>query len=98
MGPGRVKQRDYKNGVRLTYAYDGVAGVPNPAGDFGVKQIIRTTHARIADGAVLDDRAYTWDRGGNKTSMTEHHSGGEPARHAKRDLSRFPGRGSPGHR
>ena len=89
VGPGRVKQRDYKNGVRMTYAYDGITGVPNPAGDFGVKQITRTTHARIADAVVLDDRAYTWDRAGNKTSHSELHSGGAQRAYAYDSVSRL---------
>jgi len=88
-GPGRVKQRDYKNGVRMTYAYDGITGVPNLTGDFGVKQIIRTTHARIADAAVLDDRVYTWDRAGNKTSHYELHTGGSQRDYAYDSVNRL---------
>jgi len=89
VGPGRVKQRDYKNGVRMSYAYDGITGVANPAGDFGVKQIVRTTHARIVDAAVLDDRAYTWDRAGNKTSHYELHTDGSQRDYAYDSVNRL---------
>lgn len=77
VGPSRVARRDTRNGVRMAYQYDGVTGVPNPVGDFGVKRIIATTHTRVADGTVLDNRAYAWDRAGNKTALTERHEGGE---------------------
>jgi YD repeat-containing protein len=77
VGPGRVARRDTRNGVRMTYQYDGITGVPNPAGDHGVRQIIATTHTRVADAVVLDDRAYAWDRGGNKIELSERHAGGE---------------------
>lgn len=76
VGPSRVKQRDYGNGTRLTYEYDGITGVPNPAGDFGVKQITRTTHSLIATSEAFDDRVYRWDRAGNKTVHNELHTGG----------------------
>lgn len=75
-GPRRVKRRDYGNGTRMTYEYDGVAGVPNPPGDFGVRQVIRTTHSNIATGTPFDDRVYRWDRAGNKTVHNELHAGG----------------------
>ncbi|MCP5524751.1 MAG: DUF2778 domain-containing protein [Verrucomicrobiales bacterium] len=77
VGPGRVAQRDTRNGVRMTYQYDGITGVTNPAGDFGVRQIIATTHTRLSDEVILDDRAYAWDRAGNKTALNERHAGGE---------------------
>jgi RHS repeat-associated protein len=76
VGPWRVKQRDYGNGTRMTYEYHGVTGVPNPAGDFGVKQVTRTTHSLIATGVPFDDRVYRWDRAGNKTVHNELHTGG----------------------
>jgi RHS repeat-associated protein len=66
-GPARVARVDYGNGTRLDYAYDGAAGVPNPAGDFGVRRVVRKRLTRVADGAVLDDWRFTWDRAGNKT-------------------------------
>ncbi len=77
VGPRRVKRRDYGNGTRMTYEYDGITGVPNPAGDFGVKQVIRTTHSHIATGIPFDDRVYRWDRAGNKTVHNELHAGGD---------------------
>lgn len=71
VGPGRVDRREYGNGARSDYTYDGVTGVPNPENDFGVKHIIATTHTRINDGLVLDDRTYTWDPMGNKTQRKD---------------------------
>jgi len=76
IGPRRVKQRDYGNGTRMTYEYDGITGVPNPSGDFGVKQVTRTTHSLIATGVPFDDRVYRWDRAGNKAVHNELHTGG----------------------
>ena len=69
-GPGRVAQRDYGNGTRAAYSYDGITGAANAAGDFGVRQITRTRHTRISDASTIDDRSYAWDRVGDKT---EHH-------------------------
>lgn len=77
VGPWRVKRRDYGNGTRMTYEYDGITGVPNPSGDFGVKQVIRTTHSHIATGIPFDDRVYRWDRAGNKIVHNELHAGGD---------------------
>ena len=76
VGPGRVERREYGNGTRTEYTYDGLDGVPNPPGDFGVRQIVRTRHTRISDGLVIDDRTYTWDRMGNKTRRKDIRAGG----------------------
>src|SRR5262249_55727177 len=58
IGPSRVERRDYGNGTRCEYTYDGITGIPNPPGDFGVRQIIRTRHTKISDSSVIDDRTY----------------------------------------
>ena len=89
VGPRRVKQRDYGNGTRMTYDYDGVTGVPNPSGDFGVKQVTRTTHSLIATGVPFDDRAYRWDRAGNKTVHNELHAGGSAKSYAYDSVDRL---------
>jgi len=81
VGPNRVARRDYGNGTRATWQYDGVTGTPNPPGDFGVKGIIRTTHTRTNDGAVLDDRTYIWDRMGNKTQRKDVRADGPQLTH-----------------
>src|SRR5206468_4188215 len=57
---------------------------PNPAGDFGVKQIIRTTHSRVVDGSAIDDRTYKWDRAGNKTQREDVRLGGPGSTHTYR--------------
>ncbi len=76
VGPGRVEQREYGNGTRTDYSYNGIQGVPNPPNDFGVKRIIRTRHTRIGDGLVIDDRTYTWDRMYNKIQRKDVRVGG----------------------
>jgi RHS repeat-associated protein len=81
IGPGRVEQRDYGNGTRCDYTYDGFSATPagmpsNPAGDFAVKHIVATHHAKISDGSVIDSRTYRWDRMGNKTQRKDVRLGG----------------------
>jgi len=75
VGSDRVEQRDYGNGTRLEFEYDGITGIPNPPNDFGVRRIIRTKHSVISGGALIDDRSYTWDQAYNKTSRTDSLSG-----------------------
>jgi len=79
IGPGRVERRDYGNGTRTDYEYDGV--LPNPPNDFAVKRIIHTKHTRIGDGTVIDDRNFTWDRMGNKTQRKDVRAGGPGLTH-----------------
>ena len=76
VGPGRVERREYGNGTRTDYTYDGITGTPNPAGDFGVKRIIRTKHTKIAGGIIIDDRTYAWDQMYNKTQRKDVRIGG----------------------
>ena len=68
MGPTRIERRDYGNGTRTLWQYDGVTGVANASGDLGVQQITRTTHTNFLTGGLIDDRTYTWDRNANKQS------------------------------
>jgi len=67
VGPDRVERRTYGNTVQTDYTYDGITGIPNPAGDFGVKQMIATSHVHLASGATVDQRTYRWDPMDNKT-------------------------------
>jgi RHS repeat-associated protein len=78
VGPKRVQQRRYGNNTQTDYFYDGITGVPNPSGDFGVRRIVRTMHTFDAAGIgkVFDNRSYTWDRMHNKTSRSDESSGG----------------------
>jgi RHS repeat-associated protein len=69
-GPGRVRRRDYGNGTRTEYQYDGIVGIQNPSGDFGVQQITRATASSIASGAPFDDWSFSWDRVGSKVRRT----------------------------
>ena len=65
VGPRRVERREYGNGTRTEYTYDGITGIANPPGDFGVRRIIGTTHSVIG-GPIIDSRIYAWDRMYNK--------------------------------
>lgn len=76
VGPDRVQRREYGNGTRTDYSYDGIAGVPNPPGDFGSRKMTRTRHTRVSDGSVIDDRTYTWDPMMNKTQRKDLTPGG----------------------
>ncbi|MCG8405183.1 MAG: DUF6531 domain-containing protein [Phycisphaerales bacterium] len=81
IGPDRVERREYSNGTRTDYLYDGIANPPN---DFGVKQIVRTTHAFNAGEpgeTVIDDRTYTWDPMYNKTRRKDERAGGPQLTH-----------------
>ena len=65
-GPGRVTKRTYGNGTFVEHAYDGLLGVNNPTGDFGVG---RTTRSTVRRGEqVIDDWTYLWDRANSKTA------------------------------
>ncbi len=76
VGFRRVARRDYGNGTRMEYVYDGIVDTPNPVNDFGLKRPIRTIHSNTAGGTVFDERSYTWDQMGNKTSHTDVLPGG----------------------
>ena len=78
VGQHRVARRDLGNGTRTTYEYDGIANSP---GDFGVRQIVRTTHTVIGSGAVIDDRSYAWDQVGNKIRRTDVRASGPQLDH-----------------
>ena len=73
IGPGRVERREYGNGTRTDYEYDGIANGP---GDFGVKRIVATRHSKISDGSAIDDRTYSWDRMYNKVQREDVRAGG----------------------
>jgi YD repeat-containing protein len=62
----RVAWKDYGNDTLMTYAYDGSFNQPN---DFGVRQVVRTTHSDI--GGIFDDRTYAWDKVYNKTQRAD---------------------------
>lgn len=71
VGPARVERKDLGNGTRTDIEYDGITGVPNPAGDFGVKRVIRKAHTRVSDGLVIDDRTFAWDAMYNKIQRAD---------------------------
>ena len=78
VGPGRVARREYGNGTRTDYKYDGITGIPNDPEDFGVKRIVRTRHVFDPGGPnemIIDDRTYTWDKMYNKTQRKDIRAG-----------------------
>lgn len=81
VGPGRAERHEYGNGTRTDYAYNGITGIANPAEDFGVRNIIRTTHTVISSGRVIDERTYTWDRTGNKIQRKDVRAAGPQFTH-----------------
>ena len=82
VGPDRLLRVDLGNGVRTAFEYDGLLGVPNAPGDFGVRRVSRVRAERIVGGAVVDDRVYAWDRNQNKLSADDVRAGGPEALHA----------------
>jgi len=81
LGPDLMERMDYANQSRVDYAYDGLSGIPNPSGDFGVKQRIRTLHTLPANGQIIDDRSYRWDARYNKTARIDQRPTGPAWRH-----------------
>ena len=77
IGPFRVESRKNGNGTQSEFEYNGLTGTPNTAGDFGVKRMVRSHHYRISDGMKIDDRAYKWDRVGNKIQWSGELAGGK---------------------
>jgi YD repeat-containing protein len=61
VGPRRVERLNLGNGTRSAFNYDGITGVQNSTGDFGVKQIIRARVSRTVDAAVLSDWAFSFE-------------------------------------
>ncbi len=76
VGPSRVERLDRGNGTRTDFTYDGIEGVPDPAGDFGFQRIRRVQHTSIATGLPFDDRELHWDEMGTKTRRASLLGGG----------------------
>ena len=72
----RVAWRDYGNNTRMDYAYDGLSNLP---GDFGVRQVVGTTHSGV--GGIIDDRTYAWDQMYNKVRRKDVRAGGPMLTH-----------------
>ncbi len=71
VGPDRIARRDYGNGNRTNVTYNGISGVPDLLGDFGVRNIVNIEHSRIASGTVFAEHQYHWDPMGNKTGRVD---------------------------
>ena len=85
VGPWRLARRTYGNGAQTDLTYDGVTGIPNPPGDFGVREIVRTRHSLPSIGITIDDRAYAWNRAGDKTLAEDQTSFPFDTRHYQYD-------------
>lgn len=59
IGASRVERRDYGNGTRASYLYDGEPRYTN------IEQTV------IASGTNIDSRSYAWDAADNQTAMTD---------------------------
>lgn len=70
VGRDRLQRRDFSNGTRMDVKYDGVSGIENVDGDFGVKRKSQIKHTRVTDGTVIDGYDYKWDSMGNKIEQS----------------------------
>ncbi len=66
VGPDRKQLRLLGNGSQTMYTYNGVTGVPNRPGDFGVRQPGLIDHSHPVHGPI-DVREYHWDPMYNRT-------------------------------
>ncbi len=69
-GQDRSERNILGNSTLSTFEYDGVSGIPNAAGDFGNRQIVRTTHTQNVLGDI-DERTYRWDAMHNLTRRSD---------------------------
>ncbi len=81
VGAGRVTRREMGNGTRSDYTYDGISGVPNPLGDFGVGRTIELLHSRVSDNMIIEDRSFRWDRAQNRSRRSDLRAGGPQLSH-----------------
>ncbi|MFO0974206.1 MAG: RHS repeat-associated core domain-containing protein [Phycisphaerae bacterium] len=77
VGPSRRERRDFANGTRTEWSYDGRLGQPNAPGDHGFARPVGVRHTRIAGGTVLDDRAFAWDAAQNRKSRRDLRDDGQ---------------------
>lgn len=75
LGPARVARRNYGNGTRTEFTYDGITGIADPVNDFGVQNIIGIRHTKVGTGSVIAEHTYTWDRVGNKIARDDLEGG-----------------------
>ena len=57
--------------AKQSWSYNGVVGVNNAAGDFGVGLPTAALTVALQNGATLDSQAFSWDRGQNKRVMSD---------------------------
>lgn len=68
VGVKRTEQLNFANGTSTDYSYDGLLGVPNGPGDFGVGKVVRIRNQLVAP---WDDRMFSWDRNQNSVLRME---------------------------
>ena len=66
-GMDRVSRITRGNNVTTTVEWNGAVSPPNPADDFGVRQVVSVTHEDVGVGVVVDQRLLAYDRNQNKT-------------------------------
>lgn len=79
IGPGRITRKRFGNGTVCDVEYNGqqvIPPAPSADQDYGIRQVVATTHYRAVDGLVIDARQYRWDRAGNKTLRRDVRPGG----------------------
>ena len=81
VGPRRIERVELGNGTRSDFVHDGITGVPNAAGDFGVGRTIASTHRVELGGALVDQRAYGWDPTQRKILRDDLLAGGPQLEH-----------------
>jgi RHS repeat-associated protein len=74
VGPDRLEFRSLSNGTTTLIIYDGITGVPNRPGDFGVKRPASIFHENPGAGAIIDARDLRWDPQYNKKNRIDHTS------------------------
>ncbi len=66
VGPDRMQLRALSNGTTTSIFYNGISGVPNRPGDFGVKLPATIVHEHPGSGSIIDVRDLLWDPQYNK--------------------------------
>ncbi len=72
VGPDRMQFRSLSNGTTTNILYNGISGVPNQPGDFGVKLPATIIHEHPGAGSVIDVRDLQWDPQYNKKIRNDH--------------------------
>lgn len=69
VGPHRLSRTVNGNGTQTDWTYNGIEGIPNAPGDFGVRQITEVRHSRNEGIDELVKVSGSWDPVGNRKSI-----------------------------